>query len=124
MKKIHRVKEPSSTYAVSAARVKKPTLIARGPLLSIIIARDNGMFCAFCPELDIISELSSEAAVLQDMVEAIRDYAREYKRYFRDYYRSPNRSHHWPYIQAILKTRSDWEIRKLLDVRYGDIHIQ
>jgi len=124
MKKADRVKELSSTYNVHTVPSKRPTLIARGPLLSVIIARDNGMFCGFCPELDIISELPSEAGVLQDMVEAIRNYAQEYKKYFRDYYRSSNRSHHWPYIKEILKTRSDWEIRKMFDIRYGDIHVQ
>jgi hypothetical protein len=103
---------------------KKPTLILRGPLISLIFARDNNMICAFCPELDITTEMSTEEEALIDVLDAIRDYAREYKSNFKLYRKSPNRAHHWPYIRAILKTKNNWELRKLLDIRYGDIHLQ
>jgi len=103
---------------------KKPTIILRGPLISLILARDNNMICAFCPELDIITEMPTEEEALIDVLDAIRDYAREYKSSFKSYRKSPNRAHHWPYVKAILKTKNNWGLRKLLDIRYGDIHLQ
>ena len=90
----------------------------------MILAKDNKMICAFCPELDIVTEMPSEEEALIDILEALRDYAKEYKQNFRVYYKSPNRRHHWPYIKAILKIKDNWELRKLLLIRYGDIYLQ
>jgi len=103
---------------------KKPTLVMRGPLISLIFAKDKKMICVFSPELDIVTEMPTEEEALSDILQALRDYANEYKENFKLYRKSPNRAHHWPYIQAILKTKNNWELRKLLDIRYGDIHFQ
>jgi len=120
MKKMpSKVKQPSTVYAK-----RKPTLVTRGPLISIIMAKDNDMICAFCPELDIVSEMRSAELALCDLLEALQDYAHEYNKNYKLYRKSPNRGHHWPYIQAILKTKNNWDLRKLLDIRYGDIHLQ
>ncbi len=117
MKKLpDKVKEPVFVY-----EKRNPTLIVRGSLISLILAKDENKICAFCPELDIITEMPSEDEALCDMLEALRDYAVEYKGNFRQYHNSPNRAHHWPYIKAILKTKDAWELRRLLDIRYGDI---
>jgi hypothetical protein len=114
-----RVRETSATYAK-----RRPTLVTRGPLLSLILARDDDMVCAYCPELDIVTEMASEAEALADIISAMREYADEYVKNLAIYRKSPNRSHHYPYVQAIYKTSDDWQLRKLLDIRYGDIHLQ
>jgi len=120
MKKMSaKIKEPTITYGK-----KKPTLVIRGPLISLILAKDNDMICAYCPELDLITEMPSEEEALNDILEALRDYAEEYKENYNLYRKSPNRAHHWPYIKAILRIKDNWELRKLLDIRYGDIHLQ
>lgn len=75
MKKgVHKVKEPTTVY-----EGRKPTLVMRGPLITLILAKDDDMICALCPELDFITEMPSEKEALLDMLDALRDYAKEYK---------------------------------------------
>ncbi|MCS6902990.1 MAG: hypothetical protein NZO41_01770 [Candidatus Bipolaricaulota bacterium] len=104
---------------------KRPTLSLQGPLLTVIIAPDveTKMICAVCPELDIVAEGPSEAETVQDLLEAIRDYAEEYREDLALYLASPNRAHHWPYLQAVLQAKDDWHLKRLLDVRYGILQI-
>ena len=115
----NRVRETSATYAK-----RRPTLVTRGPLISLILAKDGNKVCAYCPELDIVTEMPSETEALADFIAALREYANEYDKNLSLYRRSPNRGHHYPYVQAILKTKDDWQLRKLLNIRYGDIHLQ
>lgn len=108
-----------------SVRVKRPTVTLRGPVLTIIMALDphEKMICALCPELDVVAEGPTEAETMQDLLEALRDYAEEYQNDLELYRASPNRAHHWPYLQAILQTKDDWELKQLLDIRYGILQI-
>jgi hypothetical protein len=111
------------TKNVRSNRNKRPVLSLQGPLLTVIMAPDQKMVCALCPELDLVAESSSEAESLQDLIEAIRNYAEEYLADWELYSQSPNRAHHWPYLQAVLKTKDDWQLKRLLDVRYGILQV-
>lgn len=113
--------------AIEAEQEKRrPTLLLQGPLLTVILAPDEveGMICAFCPELDLVTEMPTEEEALGDLLEALRDYAEEYEEESDLYAKSPNRAHHRPYIQAILKAKDDWELKTLLDIRYGVLHLR
>lgn len=90
--------------------------------LTVIIARDEEEYCAYCPELDLVTELDSPEAALADIKESIRDYAEQYLSEIELYKQSPNRSHHLPYIHAIAACKTDWDLNLLLEVRYGAIY--
>ncbi len=115
----------SKTKTLRSNRSKRPTLSLQGPLLTVIVAPDPSerMVCAICPELDLIAESPSEAETLQDLIEAIRDYAEEYLADWELYSQSPNRAHHWPYLKAVLKAKDNWQLKRLLDVRYGVLQV-
>lgn len=84
-------------------RRKEPKIVVAEPLLTILLGKDNGLYCAKCPELDLVTELPSADAALEDLIEAIQDYAKEYIQEGDRYAASPNRAHHLPYIEAIAK---------------------
>ena len=69
--------------------------------LTVILARDEALVCAFCPELDLVPEMATPNEALEDMIESMQDYAAEYLEDLAIYQNAPNRSHHLPYIQAI-----------------------
>jgi uncharacterized Fe-S radical SAM superfamily protein PflX len=69
--------------------------------LSVLMAMDGEKFCAYCPELDLVTEMDTYEETIEDMIEAIKDYANEYTTEFNLYSKSPNRAHHLPYIEAI-----------------------
>ena len=98
---------------------KRLTLVLQGPRLTVILAPDlqDKMVCAFCPELDLVSEMPTEQEALRDLLEAMHDYAELYQAEFELYAKSPNRAHHWPYVQAILAAQDEWQLKMLLDVR-------
>ena len=52
-----------------------------------VLAKDNGHYCAKCPELDLVTELPTADATLEDLIEAIRDYAKEYLKIAIDIYK-------------------------------------
>lgn len=83
--------------------------------LTIILARDDAMVCAFCPELDLVTEMATPDEALEDMLEAMQDYAGEYLEDLELYENSPNRAHHLPYIQAIAACKDVWDIRMLIE---------
>ncbi len=105
---------------------KRPTLALQGPRLTVILAYDaeEDMVCAFCPELDLVTELPTEQEALEDLLEAMRDYAEGYEAELELYRKSPNRGHHWPYVQAILQAQDEWDLKALLDVRYGTLQFR
>ena len=74
------------------------------------MAKDDGSYCAFCPELDLVTELNSEDAALTNLLEAMKEYAQEFLMVETLYRNSPNRAHHYPYIKAIAACKNDWEI--------------
>jgi hypothetical protein len=79
------------------------------PLLTVLLAKDHDLYCAKCPELDLVTELPTADAALEDLIEAIQD--------------SPNRAHHLPYIEAIAACKSDWELRTLIEIKHGLVHV-
>jgi hypothetical protein len=54
-------------------RAKEPKIMVAEALLTVLLAKDNGHYCAKCPELDLVTELPTAAAALEDLIEAIRD---------------------------------------------------
>ncbi|MBI4008341.1 MAG: hypothetical protein HY354_07560, partial [Planctomycetes bacterium] len=58
-----------------------------------------------------------------DMIEAMKDYAEEYMKDFELYSKSPNRAHHLPYIKAIASCKTDWELRMLVEIKHGFVHV-
>jgi len=103
--------------------VSVPEILTFKERLTVILARDEDKYCAFCPELDLVTEMASPEEALEDMVEAMKDYAEEYLSEYELYSRSPNRAHHLPYIKAIASCKNDWDIKMLIEVQYGLVHI-
>lgn len=93
------------------------------PLLTVLLAKDKGHYCAKCQELDLVTELPTAGAALEDLIEAIRDYAKEYLRDRDRCATSPNRAHHFPYIEAITACKTDWELRTLIEIKPGLLHV-
>ncbi|ULA64641.1 MAG: hypothetical protein LZF86_160041 [Nitrospira sp.] len=112
-----------ATSKVSRRRAKEPRIMIAESLLTVLLAKDNGHYCAKCPELDLVTELPTADAALEDLVEAIRDYAKEYLQDRDRYAASPNSAHHLPYIEAIAACKTDWELRTLIEIKHGLVHV-
>jgi predicted RNase H-like HicB family nuclease len=69
--------------------------------LTAIIEPSEGMYVAFCPELDLATEGSTPDTALDDLIEMALDYAEQYMAEFDRFSQSPNRAPHALYIQAI-----------------------
>ena len=91
--------------------------------LTVLLAQDNGNFCASCPELDLVTAMDSEEATLNDLLEAMQDYAREYLAELSLYRDSPNRAHHYPYIRAIAACENKWDLKTMIEIRYGYLYV-
>ncbi len=102
---------------------KLPRITVSEKKLTILIAKEGKRYCAFCPELDLVAELDTLPETVQDIIEAIRDYAREYLENISLYSKSPNRAHHLPYIKDIASCKDDWELMNLIEVRYGRLQL-
>lgn len=100
-----------------------PKILTFEKRLTIILAQDEERYCAFCPELDLVTEMASSEEALEDLIESMKDYAEEYLADLELYAKSPNRAHHLPYIKAIASCKNDWEIKMLLEVQYGLVHV-
>ena len=92
-------------------------------LLTVFIVRDNGNYMAKCLELDLITEMDTKEDALKAMVEMVMEYAEDYKVNEEMYLRSSNRSHHKPYVDAVITCHDEWEVMELLEVRYAHIHL-
>lgn len=101
-----------------------PQIVVAEKKLSVILAKSDQGYCAYCPELDLVTQLDTPEETLRDMVEAIRDYAEEYLKERELYANSPNRAHHLPYVQAVAACKTDWEVYSLLEVRYGYLQLR
>ena len=104
-------------------RAREPKIVVAEPRLTVLLAKDNGSYCAKCPELDLVTQLPTAEAALADLIEAMRDYAAEYLRDRKLYAASPNRAHHLPYGEAIASCKTDWDLRALIEIRHGFVHI-
>ena len=100
-----------------------PRIIIHEKKLTVLLAQDNGNFCASCPELDLVTAMDSEEATLNDLLEAMQDYAREYLGELSLYRNSPNRAHHYPYIRAIAACENRWELKSMIEIRYGYLYV-
>ena len=101
----------------------EPRIMIQEKRLSILLAMDGEKFCAYCPELDLVTEMNTLAEAIEDMIEAMKDYAEEYMKDFELYSKSPNRAHHLPYIEAISSCKTDWELRMLIEIKHGLVHV-
>jgi hypothetical protein len=108
---------------VTRRRPKEPKIMVAESLLTVLLAKDNGHYCAKCPELDLVTELPTADAALEDLIEAIQNYAKEYLRERDRYATSPNRAHHLPYVEAIAACKTAWELRTLIEIKHGLVHV-
>ena len=103
--------------------VSAPTILVRGKSLTVLLAKDEEQYCAYCPELDLVTEMPSVEEAIADLLEAIRDYADEYLQDLEIYSQSPNRAHHLPYVKAVASCQTDWDLRALIEIKHGYIHL-
>ena len=101
----------------------EPRIMIQEKRLSILLALDGEKFCAYCPELDLVTEMDTPEEAIADMIEAIKDYAEEYMEDFELYSKSPNRAHHLPYIKAISSCKTDWDLRMMIEIKHGLVHV-
>lgn len=100
-----------------------PSIIVSSPHLTVLMAKSDGAYCAKCPELDLVTQLPTAEAALEDLLEAMREYAVEYLQERHRYQASPNRAHHRPYVEAIAACKTEWDLRALIEIRHGFIHV-
>ncbi len=103
--------------------MNEPKIMLREKSLSILLAQDGEKYCAYCPELDLVTEIDTPEEAIEDMIEAIKDYAEEYMEDFELYSKSPNRAHHLPYIKAIKSCKTDWELKMLIEIKHGLVYV-
>ena len=100
-----------------------PKIMMQEKTLTILVAVDGGKYCAYCPELDLVTEMGSPDEAIDDIIEAIKEYADEYMADLQLYSNSPNRSHHLPYIEAVKSCKTAWDLRMLIEIRHGLVHV-
>jgi len=100
-----------------------PRIMVLEKRLSLLLAKEDDKFCAYCPELDLATEMDTYAETIGDMIEAIKEYAEEYMADYDLYSKSPNRAHHLPYINAVKSCSTDWELTMLIEIKHGLIHV-
>jgi predicted RNase H-like HicB family nuclease len=98
---------------------KIPKIELHEKCISVIIAKTKDGYCAYCPELDLVTELDTIDESFKDIIEAIKDYVKEYMQDFDLYSNSPNRAHHLPYIERITGCKDDFELLSITEIRYG-----
>ena len=101
-----------------------PKITVSEKRLTVILATDEGQYCAYCPELDLVAETPTPEEALQDIMEAMEEYAEEYLAELDLYNKSPNRSHHLPYVRAIAECRDTWDLRMLIEILHGRVHVR
>lgn len=110
----------------AATRPKRATarLIVAEPILTVLVAQDDGEYTAYCPELDVATSMKTPEAAVKDLLQLLREYAQDYTADLETFARSPNRGHHSPYIEKIISCRDEWELRQLVTVKYGNVHLR
>lgn len=91
--------------------------------LTVLVAPDDDQYTAYCPDLDLAVASDSPEQAVVELLEAMREYAEDYLGDLSTFSRSPNRAHHLPYVKVIAACESEWELRRLVAVRYGQIHV-
>ena len=97
---------------------------ADSPILSIIVVEDDAQYSAFCPQLDLAIAMDTPEEAVQEMISEIKEYVDEYIEFYREYSASPNRAEHAPLVKKILSCESDWALMTMIEVKYGDLHLQ
>ena len=103
--------------------VMPPKIDLKEKRLTIILAVDEQQYCAYCPELDLVTEMPSTEEAIQDMLEAMTDYAEDYTEELELYSKSPNRAHHLPYVRSISACDDLWDLRMLTEIIHGRVHV-
>ena len=98
-------------------------IMVQGKTLSVLVAKDGQEYGAFCPELDLVTEMDTPEGAIEDLIESVKDYADEYTNELELYSKSPNRAHHLPYIEAVKACKTNWDIRMLMEIKHGSIHV-
>ena len=93
------------------------------PVLEVIILKDEDRYCAKCPQLDLVTEMDTPEKAFNTLLEMIQEYANDYLKRKNAFLKSPNRFHHYPYALQIARCKSEWELRELIEVRYGSLHL-
>lgn len=83
--------------------------------LTAIIEPSEGVYVAFCPELDLATEGATPEAALDDLIDMALDYAEQYMAEFDRFSQSPNRAAHAPYVQAIQANPTPTGVRALFE---------
>ena len=83
--------------------------------LTAIIEPNEGVYVAFCPELDLATQGDTPDAALDDLIEMALDYAEQYMAELDRFSQSPNRAAHAPYIQAIHANPTAAGVRALFE---------
>lgn len=83
--------------------------------LTAIIEPSEGVYVAFCPELDLATEGDTPQATLDNLIDMALDYAEQYMAEFERFSQSPNRAAHAPYIQAIHANPTPAGVRALFE---------
>lgn len=105
-----------------AVRERSRAIPATGvSMLTVVIFKDAGRFMAQCPQLDLVTEMDREADAVTAIIEMIREYAADYRKRIKIFSTSPNRAHHLPFVEKVWECRTDWDVRELLEVRYGHL---
>jgi len=110
-------------FRESPAILSPPKIALSEKCLTVILARDEDQYCAYCPDLDLVTEMQTPEEAIEDMLEAMEDYAEEYLNDLERYHKSPNRAHHLPYVRAIAGCQDMWELRMLIEILHGRIHL-
>jgi ribosomal protein S10 len=92
--------------------------------MEVVVFKDNGEYTAFCPELDLATAQSFPDKAIEDIVLAIKEYAEDYMKNLKAYSKSPNRKDHLSLVKQVAEAKDEWEIREMIEVRYGDIYLR
>jgi len=103
---------------LSTAYVLKP------PLLNVVLFGKDKRTLAQCIELDLIAEMDTTEAALKALVEMIGEYAEDYKAREQLFAHSPNRAHHKPYVDEVLRCNTEQGLLERLVIRYGSIQLR
>ena len=114
---------PAPQDGAGDAQASPPKIALSEKRLTVILAKDEDQYCAYCRELDLVSEMPTSEEAMEDMLEAVQDYAEEYLEDLELYRKSPNRAHHLPYIRAIAECQDSWDLRMLIEILHGRIYL-
>ena len=112
-----------SRQAVFNLSLISTKIMVQGEKLSVLSAKDGREYGTFCPELDLVTEMDTPEEAIKDLIESIKDYADEYINELELYSKSPNRAHHLPYIEAVKACKTNWDIRLLMEIKHGSVHV-